>query len=234
VIKIIKKSYPLFFTIVVGVILGILVFLIIKPFINALLGGIILAYLSYSLYNALNKKIKQESISALITTFIVILILIIPLFYAANSIAHEANKLYTYSQSFSLPDYSLCKDKVSFFCKINDIIVKFSNNANFKTYLKGFFLDIYKGFSQNGKNVISRFTNLVINFFVIILSTYFLLKDGKRFLVYALKWIPFEITLIITSSYATGQNPSKTFIHIPRNDIQQAIFILIKIIIMYV
>ncbi len=194
-VKIYNKKYELFFSISVGIILAVLVFLIIKPFLNALLTGMILAYLSYSLYKLIKKKIKNETIAALLTIFIVLIVVVIPLFYAANSIAHEANRLYIFSRT-NIFGHNItenaCINEKSLRCQIITLTKKVFESATFKTYITEFSRDVYLGFSQGGKSIISFFTNIFINLFIIIVTMYFMLKDGKKMLNYTLKIIPVD------------------------------------------
>ncbi len=64
-------------------------FTIIKPFISALLISSILAYLGYPLYKKLMSVIKNDIISALIVTILIIIIFLLPIVFIANSISKE-------------------------------------------------------------------------------------------------------------------------------------------------
>ncbi len=155
----------------------------------------ILAYLSYSFYKFLKRLFKNETVSALLTIFIVLIVIVFPLLYAANSIAHEANRLYIYSRTnIFVPEFAdkACIQEKSLGCKISMLGKKMLESPSFRNYIKGFLYNVYLGFSQGGKNVITFFTSILINFFIIIVTMYFLLKDGKKMLDYVLKIIPVE------------------------------------------
>ena len=82
---IINKYYAWIFLIL----LIILAFLIIKPFINAILTAAVFAYLFYPLHKKLRKLINKTA-SALIVTLIIIIIIFVPLAFIANSLVKES------------------------------------------------------------------------------------------------------------------------------------------------
>ena len=68
-------------------------FIIIKPFISALLTSCILAYLSHPLYKKLKLIVKNEAVSAFIITILVIIIFLLPIVFIVNSISQETISL---------------------------------------------------------------------------------------------------------------------------------------------
>ncbi len=86
----IKKENIKYYNLAFLIILIILSYFIIKPFITALLISAVLAYLFYPLYKKLKNLTKNEVISSLITTIIIIIIILIPLALILNSIGKEA------------------------------------------------------------------------------------------------------------------------------------------------
>lgn len=90
----IKNEVKKYVLIAVLLIFVYLAFLIIKPFIAALLTSFVLAYLFYPLYKKLNKITKSEIISATITTALVTIIMFLPLIYIANALVSESLNLY--------------------------------------------------------------------------------------------------------------------------------------------
>jgi len=76
----------------------ILAFLIVRPFITAILASIIVSYIAYPLYNLLNKKLKRRNLSSVIVTILVIALIITPLFLALQVITKETYTIYLLSK----------------------------------------------------------------------------------------------------------------------------------------
>ncbi|MBS3175107.1 AI-2E family transporter [Candidatus Woesearchaeota archaeon] len=85
-----KKEFNKYYLLVFLAILSYLAYLIIKPYIAAILSAAILAYLFYPLHKKIRNKIKSERISALFVTLVIILIIFIPLGFIANSLFQES------------------------------------------------------------------------------------------------------------------------------------------------
>ena len=83
-------QYNKYVAITILLIIIILSYFIIKPFIIPVLGSIVLAYLFNPLYIFFNKRIKNSSVSAALIIIILILIVAIPLFFVINSLVKEA------------------------------------------------------------------------------------------------------------------------------------------------
>ena len=191
----IREHYEKYFFLIFGLILFFLVFLIIKPFIHALLISVILAYISYSLYAYLNRRINNENVSAFLTTAFVFLIIVVPLFFAFNSIAHEAYRLYQYSREPQvIPDFmqNACKNPSSILCRAVTFAASKTTSAGVNDISQNFFQQLYNGIGMRSPNWLSLFTSLVVNFFIVVISTFFLLKDGKRIIGYSRRFIPLD------------------------------------------
>ncbi len=93
-----KEDYSKYFFVFFVLLMIGLVYLVVKPFITALLGSIFLAYLFYPLYRWLNKKVKVKSLCALIVSLIVVILLIVPLFFVVNTLTREAYVSYLTSK----------------------------------------------------------------------------------------------------------------------------------------
>jgi len=66
------------------------VFFILRPFINAILASIVLAYVFYPMYKVFRKWVKKETLAAFIVSIVIVLLFTAPLVFLANSISSEA------------------------------------------------------------------------------------------------------------------------------------------------
>lgn len=88
--------------ILVALVFGILVFLAIKPFIFAVIWGLILAYIFMPVFNWINFRLNGKTISALIIVFLVALVTIVPIWFVVPIIVQQVFELFTYSQTLDL------------------------------------------------------------------------------------------------------------------------------------
>ena len=78
-----EDDYKKIIAVVFLVALGILAFLLVRPIILAVIGGVILAFIFVPFYNWLYKKIKSKNISAILVC--VLLIVLISSFLSSKS-----------------------------------------------------------------------------------------------------------------------------------------------------
>ncbi len=141
-------------------------FLILKPFLTPILASFILTYLFYPLYNLLNKLTKQKTISSLITCFIIILIIFIPLIFVTNILVSEALDFYNTIRSTELT-------------KLSDLSKKITGSSVDVHYyisevLKSATLFLINFASQSVLSI----PKLILQFFVMIFLMFYLFKEG--------------------------------------------------------
>src|SRR3989344_4116781 len=73
-------------------------FFIIKPYLTAVLTGMIFSYIFYPLYSRINKGIASKNLSSLIASILVVLIITLPLFFVLNTVSKEAYATYLLSR----------------------------------------------------------------------------------------------------------------------------------------
>ncbi|MFH1386474.1 MAG: AI-2E family transporter [bacterium] len=160
-----RKTAALFLVIVVL----ILSFLIVRPFLIAILSAAALAYIFYPLYQFLLKKIPKKmrgkELGAILTCLIIILIVLIPAVMITTVVTMEAKNGYRFmrdimhSEIFLPPFLSRWS---GYMPQIKEIA------ANLAGQLFVFFQGIVKGIP-----------NVIMSIFIIIFSTYYFLKHGR-------------------------------------------------------
>jgi len=150
------------------------IFIILKPFISAILASIIFAFALYPLYNFLRKKLKNKGLAAIITILIIILVIIIPLSFMINTLAKESVTAYTYirSRDFSLTISNYIKGDLA-----ADVVKQLIDKT-------AFFL------VSSTSKIILAIPNIFLNFFVMIFLLYYLFKDSNTFIDISKKLIP--------------------------------------------
>jgi len=180
-----KKQYvTIFFSVFFGIIIFLL-FLIFKPFLAAIAWAVILATLSYPVYNKLHKilNLKSETLSALLMTLLILFILILPALFLGTTLTTEILSAYKYVNENYLAQGAQGKE---WFQKTNDFLAQYKIDLkkivanNFKivsTTIVSQTGDVFKGLVKN-----------TIKFFLTIFTLFFLFKYGGNALA-ELKWV---------------------------------------------
>ena len=71
-----------------------LLFKLVQPMITILLSSILLAYISFPLYKRVIKKIKNKSVSIILSLFIIAIVILIPFSFLAFEITHQGYYFY--------------------------------------------------------------------------------------------------------------------------------------------
>ncbi len=82
--------------------LAVLVFLLIRPIMLSVIGGLLLAYTCFPIYKFLLGKIKSKNIVATIVSLLVVLIIAIPLYFLAPFMINQVFNLFQEAQTFDM------------------------------------------------------------------------------------------------------------------------------------
>jgi len=169
-----NKNKQYIFLFILAIIFYIL-FLIIRPFMSAIFASFVLTFALYPLYKLINKKIKNNVLSAAILTLIVLLLIIVPFAFSANIVAKESVVVYNQIKS---RDFSLLISKY-FADNSGELLKTVIDRASF------FLVTITSQF-------ILSLPSIILSFFVMIFLTYYLFKDGERFVEIIKKLLPLK------------------------------------------
>ena len=142
--------------------IALLAFFVVKPFITSILTSGVLAYLLYPWYKKLNNYIKNKSFSSFIMVLFLLIILFIPTFFIINSLVKEVLPLYNYISSNEL---SLSPEISNVLNKIVQYVLKEASNLaltipNFLLHtLITLFLFYY--FLKDGEKLIQEIKSLI-------------------------------------------------------------------------
>lgn len=175
-----KKYLPL-----AGILILIYVgYLLVRPYLTAMLTAALLAYIFFPIHRRLRKKIRNEHMSAFILTLLVILVVAIPMGILLNSAAHEIVDI-AKAKSFKVPyegESAVCT-AVS---KINAYIA--SPEA------KSLIGETLRKYSSSIISLTSSFLfslpNLVAAFFIFLFVMFYTFKDGELFINYFKEKLP--------------------------------------------
>ena len=186
-----KEEYSRRFFWAFVLVMSILVFFVIKPFISVLLTSVFLAYIFYPSYLWLNKKIKNKNISALIILFFVILILLLPLFFVLNTVTQEAYVGYLLSKQkiIGLGDtLKKCDPSTNSLCGLINVIGNFLSDPKVQYHLQDNIERVSAYIIDSASNLLFSIPKFLLSFFVMLFTLFYLFNDGAK-MQENLKWI---------------------------------------------
>lgn len=170
--------------VVVLLALIIVAFFMLKPFIIAILSGLILAYILAKPYKWLNKLIKKPSISAILICLIVIIVLAVSTYFVAQIAIKESFNLYMQIQHADL------------YTTVNDFLSKFLSSPEVARQItltiQQAATSLISSFTDNVGNILINSPSIILQFFVAFFSTYYFLKDGDKIKSYIFEILPFN------------------------------------------
>lgn len=152
----------------------VLSFLIIRPFIIAILSAAALSYIFYPLYkyflSSLRPKIiRQRTISAIITCAIIIVLVLIPTIIMSTILTVEIRDGYRYFRGLlDSPGFSL-----------TTLPANFVNIIGGKEQVNNLLGDVAGQVFEWAQKILKGIPNIMLNIFITIFSTYYFLKHGK-------------------------------------------------------
>ena len=159
--------------------------LMISEYLLAILFASSLVFLVYKPYKKLLSFTKSDFSAALFMTTLLVLVILIPFYFVGVSVYTESFEIFRSSEQlindFSLEDcnYAICS-------QIERNLVVVSSNIDSLTERFASYV------SSSIGSFFSSLTSLIINIFIFVLSVFFFLKDGEKFMKYVKRIIPMK------------------------------------------
>ncbi len=164
-----------------------LFYVVFSPFLVPIVWAIILAIVFYPVYRRLNHRLKgRKSLSALVMTVMVVLLIVLPSTYVLSMLANEAISAYIFfEQALENGGFRSILE-----VKDNPSIRGLWDHLN--QYVDLSELDLNSLLLENLRRVstfainqtsriIKGFSFIIINFFLVVISLYYVFKDGDQF-----------------------------------------------------
>ncbi len=166
------------------IVLMILSYFLLKPFLMAVFFGIVLAFIFTPLYSKLKKIIKSKNLSSTIIVIILAIIVIVPLWFLTPMLVKESINIFMSSQQIDLvtPLKSIFPSIFS--------SEQFSNEIG--SILYSFINKITNSIMNILSNLILNFPTLFLEFLVTIFTFFFVLRDGDKLVSYLQSLLPFS------------------------------------------
>jgi len=193
-------------TSVILITLAVLSFLLVKPILLSIIFGILLAFLFTPVYNWFYKIIKSKNISAFLVCFLLILLIVLPLWFLTPVVIDQSIKIYISSQ------------QMDFVKPIKSIFPAFFSSEEFSTEIGSI---IHSFVTKSTNKLMNALSTLVLNFptlflqsIVVFFTLFFVLRDKEEMILYIKSLLPFskevegklfKLSKNITSSVIYGQ-----------------------------
>ena len=193
-------------TSVILITLAVLSFLLVTPILLSIIFGILLAFLFTPVYNWFYKIIKSKNISAFLVCFLLILLIVLPLWFLTPVVIDQSIKIYISSQ------------QMDFVKPIKSIFPAFFSSEEFSTEIGSI---IHSFVTKSTNKLMNALSTLVLNFptlflqsIVVFFTLFFVLRDKEEMILYIKSLLPFskevegklfKLSKNITSSVIYGQ-----------------------------
>jgi predicted PurR-regulated permease PerM len=169
--------------VIIAVIILVLAFMIIRPFLEAIIAAAVLAYLFYPVYkliqNYLPGFLPKESIAAMTTCLLIIIIVLVPTAIITGLLTREIKDGYFFLQKIiTSPNFNF--DLPPF------IAQRLGNLSQYKELI-GSFGGALIGWMQV---LLKGIPNVILSIFITIFSIYFFLKGGSKIFDFVQKFLP--------------------------------------------
>ncbi|MBI2134428.1 AI-2E family transporter [Candidatus Woesearchaeota archaeon] len=176
-----SKLYQKAFFAIIFLTLIAISFLIIKPFLTALLTGIVFSYIFYPIYGKILKRIPNKNASAFIASLLVILVITIPLFFVLNTVSKEAYATYILSKQKSSNVQLLsseCQPADKSACKLMHYFAEKASDPQLKYYLDTTIKEATTRITGKISDILVSIPVFVLHMFITLFIMFFLFRDG--------------------------------------------------------
>jgi predicted PurR-regulated permease PerM len=161
-----------------------IVFLIIRPFLGALLTAAVLAYLFHPVYEFLLVKTKGKNLSAFIVSVIVIFLITVPSAFIINEAAQESEYLYIRGKQKLITGDILgagCNGDDGAICRYSKYFSELMTEPKVRFHLEDAMKEMSLFFSQKASGLIFAIPTIILQVFITFFAMFYLLRDGKYF-----------------------------------------------------
>ncbi|MBS3142255.1 AI-2E family transporter [Candidatus Woesearchaeota archaeon] len=186
------KYKPYFFLTILALVI-VLSFLVVKPFLVSILTAGVLAYIAYPLYQFLARKLSSKNVAASIVIVLLILVILSPILIILGSLPTAfdgVRALQDVLRDTSLKD--TCDAKASMLCSVYEHTLLLLNDPEVNAAIGAVPEKIFIGIFSATSNIITALPVFFLNLFIMFFFTFYLLRDGDRFIKHVLPLIPLK------------------------------------------
>ncbi|MDP2168248.1 MAG: AI-2E family transporter [Thermodesulfovibrionales bacterium] len=187
------NRFYMFSLIILVLLMGFLSFQVMRPFLQPIAWAVVLSIIFYPLYAALRKSVRFKSVASIITLGIILIIILGPFSYLSFLLVSELRAVAGYIESGEIESLKdvLEYPKVAWLAEWMGSVLNITHE-NMQELL-------VQNLSKVGTQLIGKVTtgvgnvlSALLNFILMSLSLFFLLRDGPDFIKRLRNYMPFS------------------------------------------
>ena len=191
------KDYMKYMYVILFVFIIYLAYLIVRPFMTALLTGAILAYIFFPFYEAVRKRLKSESGSAMIVAVLIIMLLAVPFLFMMGTMAKESQFVYIKTkQMFITGDIfhiGCAPETAGFGCRLSNWIGSIIGRPNVRYHIEDSIGKITTAVTSRASAFVFSIPAILLNVFITFFTTFYLFKDGRSLVERIRRMLPLKL-----------------------------------------
>jgi len=166
-------------------VLIVLSFLVIKPFISALLAAAIFAYMLFPIHKWFSERLRSKSLSALIICVLVILVLVLLIWLIAQFLLKDTFNLYMSIQKLDLP---------TIIDKILSVFLSSSSEVGRQVTvtIQSTVISLIAKLMITIGDMLEKSPQIILGLFITFFGLYYFLRDGEALKQQIIELLPFR------------------------------------------
>lgn len=193
----IEKFSNVFFILILGVFITFCI-LMIWPFIKILGWAVALAIVWYPVHNFILRKLKHPTVATFLSCFLIVVVVVVPAIFLVTGIVQEGGNLAKivqvyieegkYKQLYNPLNIKIVKSLYQYISQYFDF-----SKINLQTTLSGALKQISSFAGKQGVSIVKNTVLFIVQTGLILVIFFFLLKDGKKIILFLQPFIPLSI-----------------------------------------
>jgi len=170
------KKFNGYIPIILVILLVVLSFFVVRPFLEAILLGALLAYFTYPLYKFLARKIPI-TFSSLLVCLIVLLLMVVPTFFLVKFLLQQSYTAFVVvKERFSAGIFANC---TNLFCGKMEHLLQL---PSISSQIQNITSSLNSKIVQLGSDLLFSLPSLILNLFVMFFAMFYFLQHGAQLL----------------------------------------------------
>ncbi len=173
--------------------LGYLSYLILKPFLSAIMWAIVLTVVFYPIYDFILRRLRWKPLASVITLVIILLVILGPFSYLSFILSQEIIAMVGKIEKGTFDPLGTILRHPYVNAMLNKVLSLFNvSEAQFQKVLIDTISQVGKASTDFIKSGLGNIASAAIDFIFMIFSIFFLLEDGPRFVERLGDYMPFS------------------------------------------
>ena len=156
------------------VVLLVISFFIVQPFLKIIFLGALFDYVSYPLYRKFNRKINS-TVSALLICFLILLIIVVPAVFFVKGLIQESYSIFIiFKQKLAIGLISNCKSNIC------EVLRTYSQNPEINFQVQETAKVVINWIVTKSSDLLVSVPKILLNLFVLFFTLFYFLKEGKE------------------------------------------------------